>query len=70
MLSQFKTINENELKEIIKAKESDINLCKIETHDSTFVTVYLIDKIPYFFKIDKQPQFIPTGRFTEYSLIF
>ena len=62
LLKQFPLINEEELKSLIKVKESEINFSKITTHDNIDVVVYFIDKIPYFFKIDKDEHFIPTGK--------
>ena len=70
ILKQYPLVNEDELKNLIKVKESDINLCKIVTHDSIDLVVYLIDKIPYFFKQEKEEQLIPTGKvFFMFSLI-
>jgi hypothetical protein len=54
-------VNEEELKNLIKVKDSEITLTKIITHDNTDVFVYFIDKIPYFFRIDKDDKLIPTG---------
>lgn len=55
-------MNEEELKNVIKIKDSEICLSKIVTHDSTDVVVYFIDKIPYFFRIEKDEQLYPTGK--------
>lgn len=54
-------MNEEDLKNLIKIKDSEICLSKIVTHDSTDVVVYFIDKIPYFFRIEKDEQLLPTG---------
>lgn len=61
ILAKYPSINEDELKNLIKIKESDIVLTKIITHDNNDVLVYFIDKIPYMFKVDKNEQLIPTG---------
>lgn len=61
ILKQYPTVNELELKNIIKVKESDIIFSKITTHDSTDMVVYFIDKIPYFFKFEKDNQLLPSG---------
>jgi len=58
----YQSLSDEDLASTFKLKESEITLCKLETHDSTHVVVYLINKIPYFFKIEKQLQFIPTGK--------
>jgi len=62
ILGQFPSLSDEDLASTFKLKESEITLCKLETHDSTHVVVYLINKIPYFFKIEKELQFIPTGK--------
>ena len=62
ILKQYVQINEDELKSLIKIKESEINFSKITTHDGVDVIVYFIDKIPYFFKIDKDDTFYPSGK--------
>lgn len=54
-------MNEEDLKNLIKIKDSEICLSKAVTHDSTDVVVYFIDKIPYFFRIEKDEQLLPTG---------
>jgi hypothetical protein len=61
VLKQYPSLNEEELKNVIKVKESEINLSKIVTHDGTDIFAYIIDKIPYFFKIEKDDQLLPTG---------
>jgi hypothetical protein len=38
---------------LINIKECEIIVSKVVTFDSVDVSVYIIDKIPYFFKIDK-----------------
>lgn len=62
IVKQYPTVNEEELKELIKIKDSEITLSKIVTHDGADVVVYLVDKIPYFFKLDKDEQLMPTGK--------
>lgn len=61
VLKQYPQVEEEKLKELIKVKESEINISKIVTHDGTDCQVYFCDKVPYFFKIDKDDLFIPTG---------
>lgn len=61
-MKQYPTVDELELKNIIKVKESDIIFSKITTHDSTDMVVYFIDKIPYFFKFEKDSQLLPSGK--------
>ena len=61
ILKNYPTVNEDALKSLINIKESEINYSKIETHDATSVIVYFIDKVPYFFKIDKEDSLLPTG---------
>lgn len=62
ILKQYPSVNEEELKNLIKVKDSEIVLSKSVTHDSVDLFVYFVDKIPYFFKLEKQDQLIPTGR--------
>jgi predicted ribosome-associated RNA-binding protein Tma20 len=62
IIKQYPKINEEELKSLIKPKDCEISLAKLVTHDGTDVIAYYIDKTPYFFKIDKEEQLIPTGR--------
>jgi hypothetical protein len=63
ILKQFPTgVSEDELKNLIQVKESEINLSKLITHDGTDILAYFCDKIPYFFKIDKDNLLLPTGR--------
>ena len=54
-------MNEEELKNVIKIKDSEICLSKAVTHDSLDVVIYFIDKIPYFFRKEKEEQLFPTG---------
>lgn len=61
-MKQYPAVDENELKSLIKVKESEIGFSKIITHDSTDMIVYFIDKIPYFFKFEKDDQLMPTGK--------
>ena len=61
VLAQYPSINEDELKNIIKVKDSEITLTKISTHENNDVFVYIIDRIPYFYRIDKDNQILPTG---------
>jgi len=63
VLKHFPKIDEDSLKNLIRVKESEIILIKAVTHDSQDVVIYMIDKIPYFFRIDKEEQLIPTGLF-------
>jgi len=62
ILKQYPTISEEELKNVIKVKESEISLSKLTTHDAIDVVVYFVDKIPYIFKLEKDEQLFPTGR--------
>jgi hypothetical protein len=61
VLAQYPSINEDELKNIIKVKDSEITLTKISTNENNDVFVYIIDRIPYFYRIDKDNQLLPTG---------
>ena len=61
ILKQFPSVNEDALKSIIKVKDSEIVLSKVVTHEGVDVVIYMIDKIPYFFKIDKEDEILPTG---------
>jgi hypothetical protein len=61
IVKQYPTISEEELKNVIKVKESEISLSKLTTHDLVDVVVYLVDKIPYIFKLEKDEQLFPTG---------
>ncbi|RNA45026.1 eukaryotic translation initiation factor 2D [Brachionus plicatilis] len=63
ILKQYPSVDENELKNIIKVKDSEILLTKIITHDSTDMVVYFVDKVPYFFKFDKDDQLLPSVYF-------
>ena len=63
ILKQFPSVQEEQIKSIINVKESEIVLSKVETHDATHLVVYFIDKIPYFFKVEKSTEFIPTVYF-------
>jgi hypothetical protein len=62
ILKQYPTVNEDELKNLIKVKESEINISKLVTHDGKDVLAYFCDKVPYFFKIDKDEWLLPTGK--------
>jgi hypothetical protein len=42
-------------------KDSEISYSKVVTHDSIDLIVYFSDKVPYFFKTEKDDQLIPTG---------
>jgi predicted ribosome-associated RNA-binding protein Tma20 len=61
ILKQYPSVNEEELKNLIRVKDSEISYSKIVTHDSVDLIVYFSDKIPYFFKAEKDDQLIPTG---------
>lgn len=61
IIKQYPKVNEEELKNIIKVKDSEIVLSKVVTHASDDLVVYFIDKIPYFFKYEKDDQLLPTG---------
>lgn len=60
-MSRYPSIDEESLKSVINIKESEINLTKLYTHGGNDVQVYMVDKIPYAFKLDKNDQLIPTG---------
>ena len=63
ILAQYAAVDEPSLKELINVKDSEINVTKLITHGNNDVQVYMVDKIPYFFKYDKNEQMIPTGKF-------
>ena len=62
ILKQYPQVDETELKTLISVKDSEISYSKIVTHDNQDLIVYFSDKIPYFFKNEKDNQLIPTGR--------
>ena len=65
IIKQYPKVNEEELKNIIKVKDSEIVLSKVVTHASDDLIVYFIDKIPYLFKYEKDDQLYPTGLYIE-----
>ena len=42
-------------------------MTKAATHEIKDIFIYFIDKIPYFFRIDKEDQLLPTGELSSTS---